>query len=101
MWFYLKVFDIFMLCFGGYMLYAGWSGKGMLYRKKNLKKDKTKVYRFSIRWFCLIGGPLAIVTGILDFADIEPLNNILFTVFTLMALIVIICAVKFSQKNHQ
>lgn len=97
MWFFIKVFDLFMPCFGVYLLYAGWSGKGPLYRKENLKEGKKETYRLFIRWCCLIGGPLAIVTGVLDFAHIEPLNNILFTIFALMVLTAVIGSVKFSK----
>lgn len=85
--FYLKIFDLFMLCFGAYLLYAGWSGKGALYRSKENTEDARRPL---LRRFCLIGGPLAIATGMLDFLRMEPLNNILFTIFILMVLAVIL-----------
>ncbi len=61
-----KMMAIFMAIAGGFAIYSAITGKGPVYNNdypKAMKEEANKM----LRTFCWIIGPLALVTGILDY----------------------------------
>lgn len=96
---YTELFDILVIIVGLYMLYMGFSGKGTLYKSENIKKEMKEKYNKLIKWFSLIGGFIAIATGVFDYIKIQPIATILFVILCAVVISVAVIIVTYTNPK--
>lgn len=87
------------------MLYWAITGRGKLYKSETIKKGMEEKYKKVIKWFCLSGGVLAVLFGILDYLKLEPFATILFVILCVIVVLVSVIIVGLTDhnklKNHK
>lgn len=96
---YTEVFDLLIVISGIYMIFWGFSGKSNLFKTDNIKDGYEKRYKMIMKWFCLIGGAIAIVLGALDHFKIEPFATILFYVLCGIVVVAFVVLFFFIDKE--
>jgi len=96
---YNQILDLFVVIAGAYMLYWAITGKGTLYKSENIKKGMEEKYKKVIKWFCLSGGVLAVLFGVLDYMRIEPIATALFVILCVIVVLVSVIIVGFTDHK--
>ena len=60
-------FSMFQALIGAYLLYCGITGKGQAYKADNIKEDQQPRFLKFMRLFCLIMGPLALISALFEY----------------------------------
>lgn len=94
-----RMLDIFIILTGIYMFYWAFSGKGNIYKTDYIKEVLQEKYKKLIKWFCLIGGVLAVITGIVDYLKLEPYATILYYLLLACVIVAFIVIFIFIDKS--
>lgn len=98
---YISVFDLLIVIAGVYMIFWGISGKGSIYKTDNIKTNCVEKYKKIIKWFCLVGGALAVAMGALEHFKVEPLATILFYSLCAVVVAAFLVVLFFTDPNKQ
>ncbi|CDZ25131.1 hypothetical protein CCDG5_2039 [[Clostridium] cellulosi] len=94
-----KALDILIMLTGIYMFYWAFSGKGSIYKTDYIKKALHEKYKKMIKWFCIIGGALAVITGGVDYVKLEPYATILYYLLCVCVFAAFIAIFIFIDKS--
>ncbi len=64
-------FSMFQALIGAYLLYCGITGKGQAYKADNIKKEQRPQFEKFMRLFCLVMGPIALVSALLEYLSLQ------------------------------
>ena len=96
---YIAVFDILLAIAGVYMVFWGISGKGNVYRTETIRDKCIEKYKKTVKWFCLVGGVLAIASGVLEYIHFDQAAAVFFYVLCAAVLVDFILTALWTDKD--
>lgn len=91
-------FTLFQAFIGAYLLYSGIKGTGQAFKADNIKEECKEKFQKFMRLFCLVMGPIALLSALFEYLHITIGIYITYALFGVGVIYALVVTMKMTNR---